>query len=96
MIPDDARTDFAACWARLCRQWLLPSDPTQPVELTVADLQAGMMELFSAGGVHHVAQARKIFDKLAEYPGHAWQAIEAAYGGHLADVDTELEDPKAG
>lgn len=89
MIPDDGRTDFAACWARLVRQWLLPSDPREAVELTVADLQAGMMELFSAGGVHHVAQARKIFDKLAEFPGHAWQAIDAAYG--RPDVDTELE-----
>ena len=92
MIPDDVRTDFAACWARLVRQWLLPSDPRETVELTVADLQAGLMEFFSAGGVHHVAQARRMFDKLAAHPSLAWQAIDAAYG---ADDQTELENEPA-
>ncbi|MGD9632644.1 MAG: hypothetical protein AB7I57_18280 [Pirellulales bacterium] len=90
--PDDPRTDFAACWGRLARQWLLPSDPTVVIELTVADLEAALMELFTAGGVHHVAQTRRLFDTLATNPALADLAVEAAYGRRDLP-DTELEPP---
>jgi hypothetical protein len=61
----DGATDFKSCWARLERQWLLPSDPTQRVDLSVAELRVAALELFSAGAVHNAVVTQRLVDLLS-------------------------------
>jgi len=93
--PDDPRTDFAACWARLLLAWHLAGDQAAACELTVADLRAAALELFSAGGVHHARLAREYVDQLGRAPERAWLGLDEFLLPHLRPdlPDTELEEP---
>lgn len=70
--PNDPETGFAACWGRLVVAWHLPSNPHNSLEVTIEDLQAAALQLFSAGVVHHAAVARRLVDELAKAPESAF------------------------
>jgi hypothetical protein len=92
--PDGPATSFAACWARLVSQWLLPSSPLDSIELTIEDLHHAAREMFSAGGVHHVEQTRKFIDLLGDAPDKAWLVPtpgESRFVSAVDEPDTELE-----
>ena len=69
---DDAGTEFGRCWARLARQWLLPTDPLATIDgLTVYDLRVAALELFSAGCVNHSAIVDRFRELLRDEVPHA-------------------------
>jgi hypothetical protein len=91
---DGGTTDAAACWARLVRAWLLPSNELETIELSVEDLHSAFLEIFSAGGVHHVEQTRKFIDLLGDAPDKAWLLPtpgESRFVSAGDEPDTELE-----
>jgi hypothetical protein len=74
----DPGIDFKAVWARLTEQWLLPSNPLAVVDgLTVGDLRAAALEIFSAGMVGQAALSQRLVDLLGTAPDRSLKRLQS-------------------